>query len=116
MFPLGELESIDGKNAAVVSSGDYPNVHKTRGQRIFVDKIPGDVYTTYTLLTSAEQGFKLDQRVHITNGVNRDIFSANLTSPFSHLHGTRAEIKFASVRDTVGNEENPVFLIQFSGK
>ena len=59
---------------------------------------------------------QLDQRVHITNGVNRDIFSANLTSPFSHLHGTRAEIKFASVRDTVGNEENPVFLIQFSGK
>ena len=116
MFPLGELEIIDGNYAAVVSSRGYPNVDTTRVQRFYIDNIPSDVYITYKLLTSAEQGFKLDQRVHITNGVNRDIFSANLTSPFSHLHGTRAEIKFASVRDTVGNEENPVFLIQFSGK
>lgn len=115
MFPLGELAIIDGNNAAVVSSGGYPNVDKTQGPRIIINNIAGGVYITYTLLTSSNQGFKLDQRVNIISGEPRDIFNANLTSPFSHHKTTRGEISISSVRDANGDEENPVFLLQFSG-
>ena len=115
VFPLGGA-SIDGNNAAVVSSGGYPNVDKTQGQRIFINNIAGGVYITYTLLTSANQGFKLDQRVDIISGEPRDIFNASLPSPFSHYKSNRGEISISSVRDTHTDEENPVFLFQFSGK
>ena len=114
VFPLGGA-SIDGNNAAVVSSGDYPNVDTTQGRTIFINDIPGGVYVTYTLLTSAKQGFKHDQLVDVDGRETRDRFNATLTSPFSHHKVTRGEISIKSVRDTFGDEENPVFLIQYSG-
>ena len=115
VFPLGELESIDGNYAAVVSSRGYPNADTTRVQRFYIDNIPSDVYITYKLLTSAEQGFKLDQRVEVSGGLTRNIFNASLTAPFSQFHGAD-DIRMDSVRNTVDDKENPVFLIQFSGK
>ena len=114
MFPL-DGASVNGNNAAAVSSAGFPNVDTIRRQRFYIDNIPGGVYITYTLLNSAEQGFKLDQRVEVSGGLTRDIFNTNLTSPFSHFHRDD-DIKIDSVRNTVGDKVNPVFLIQFSGK
>ena len=115
MFPLGELEIIDGNYAAVVSSRGYPNVDKTQRPRIFINKIPSGVFITYTLLTSAKKGFKRDQFVAVHGHVARDIFNASLTSPFSHHRVTRGEISIHAWRNTDGVRENPVFLLQYSG-
>ena len=114
MFPL-DGASVNGNNAAAVSSAGFPNVDTIRRQRFYIDNIPSGVYISYTLLTSGKQGFKYNQRVEVSGGITKDIINASLTTPFSHLHGND-DITIDSVRNTLGDKENPVFLIQFSGK